>query len=122
MTARGHSANNVSESEEIEVEVVEIVDEVPTSSSSPYPGTPGTSGKRAARRPDSERKPLGGLFSGPLGRAFSERSMRIPAYLWPLAALLGLTLLLLAIVVGLIILIPFLIIRAVVRLLLGPSS
>ena len=94
-------------SEEIEVEVVEVVNE-----------RPATQPSRPAPRP---AEPASDGSQRPFGRGIPIRSLRISAWMWPLAIILGLILFLLAVVVGLIIVIPFLIIRGIVRLLLGPS-
>ena len=97
----------VSDSQEIEVEVVEVVDK-PTSS---HPERPAQSSKQPAS--DGTQRPF--------GRGIPIRSLKIPVWMWPLAILFGILLFLLAVVIGLVIVLPFLLIRAIVRLLLGPA-
>ena len=97
------------------MEVVEVVDKLPStqpsrpSQSAPRHKQPAADG---SQRPGSQR---------PFGRGIPIRSLRIPVYLWPLAIIFGLVLFLLAICVGILIAIPFLIIRAIYRLLFAPS-
>lgn len=109
----------MSESEEIEVEVVEVVDHEPTSKTG-HTHSPTDQGAKRSKNTESKAPgPFGArsMFGG----NFNSRSFRIPAYLWPLAIVLGLVIFALALILGLILVIPFLIIRAIVRLLVGPS-
>lgn len=92
----------MSNPEEIEVEVVEVVD-------GPAISRPDQAETRHQRPPNSQsRRPFGGM---------QAKSLRIPIYLWPLAIIFGLVLLMIALVVGVVIAIPLLIIRAIARLM-----
>lgn len=98
----------VSESEEIEVEVVEVVNEGPATRSSGGPAAR-PAGHPQPRTESSQRRPFGGM---------SARRLRVPVYLWPMAVIFGLLFLLLAVLILLVVVIPFLILRAILRLLL----
>ena len=90
--------------------MVEVVDHPVTSpSGGPSPSPSHRSGESA--RDGSQR---------PFGRGIPIRSLKIPFWMWPLAIICGIILFLLAVVVGLVLVIPFLIIRGIVRLL-APS-
>ena len=97
----------MSDSQEIEVEVVEVENKRPSS--------------QATRPVPRPKEPAADGSQRPFGRGIPIRSLRIPVYLWPLAIIFGLILFLLAITVGILIAIPFLIIRAIYRLLFAPS-
>ena len=97
----------MSDSQEIEVEVVEVVDKEPAKQSAHESKAHPASRPKQAAADGSQR---------PFGRGIPIRSLRIPVYLWPLAIIFGLALFLLAITVGVLIAIPFLLIRAILRL------
>ncbi|MDX1679921.1 MAG: hypothetical protein R3242_04240 [Akkermansiaceae bacterium] len=88
----------MSESDEIEVEVVEVGESRPIQRK-PEPRT----GDRRGESPFTDRMPR-------------VRQIRIPGYLWPLAIILGLLIFFIALVFAILILIPFLVLRAILRL------
>lgn len=97
----------MSNSQEIEVEVVEVFEKAPSSKTN------------ETVRPTVEQASKGS--QRPFGRGIPIRSIKIPVWMWPLAILLVVLLFVLALVVGLILVIPFLIIRGILRLLFVPS-